>query len=338
MNTRRENELQYNELEMANQTSVVIPCYQVQDYLGDALQSVREQTAPVREIILIDDGSPDPVRVPEGWSGPPLRLLRTENRGLPAARNLGIAQASGEFVAFLDADDAWEPRKIERQEAVLNVCRDAVACYTRCVDQPGFFAFGPYPPADVSDAEFLRVLYYGMFFPPSSVMVRREVLNRLGGFHEGLGNGEDLELFVRLLTRGRFVQVPEPLCWYRQHAAQFTKNQYRKIMGTKQARAAIIAQHTDRLVQAGIPRHRLWDAHRNDTLLVYYRRDFAAARPLLWDYWKDHPHDWRVLAYAALTWLPPSLVARWRGRLSAASTVVHGGGEHGWQQALSRIP
>jgi len=81
---------------MANQTSVVITCYQVQDYLGEALQSVREQTAPAREIILIDDGSPDPVRVPEGWSGPPLRLVRTKNCGLPAARNLGIAQASGE--------------------------------------------------------------------------------------------------------------------------------------------------------------------------------------------------------------------------------------------------
>jgi len=66
----------------------------------------------------------------------------------------------------------------------------------------------------VSNEEFLLVLYYNVFFPPSSVMVRREVLNVLGGFREGLDRGEDLEIWFRLLTRGRFVQVPEPLDVY----------------------------------------------------------------------------------------------------------------------------
>jgi glycosyltransferase involved in cell wall biosynthesis len=309
---------------MTPRTSVVIPCYNVQEYLPEALNSVKRQTTPVREIILIDDGSTVPIRRPDGWDGPPLQIIRTENRGLPAARNLGITHCSGTLIAFLDADDAWHERKIELQEQALAADPNAAAVYTHCVRQPGYFGFGPYPPQDVSDDEFLVVLWYYLFFPPSCVLVRRAALDKSGPFREDLGNGEDIELWLRLLTFGRFVQVPEPLCFYRQHANQFTKNVCKKILGSKQSRAAMIARHADRLVRAGIPRHKLWDAYRHDVLLVYFRREFRAARRLLWDYWREHPRDWKILAYSLVSWMPVKLVSLLRGRLpSAAGGELH---------------
>jgi len=300
---------------MTGQTSVIIPCYRVQEFLAGALESIARQTVSVREVILIDDGSPDPLSYPSGWNGPPLRLIRTANRGQAAARNLGIAEATGEFIAFLDADDVWEPRKIERQEKALTGCAKAVACYTHCVDQPGFFAFGPYPPENVSPEEFLLSLWYSLFFPTSTVMVRRQSLEQVGGFREDLDYGEDIELWLRLLTVGPFQQVAEPLCWYRQHADQFTNNLLVKMKGSRRARAVMIALHADQLVRAGVDPGKLWDAYRNDILLVYYRRQFDAARWLLLDYWITHRRDFRVLAYLLIALCPATLVTALRGRL-----------------------
>jgi glycosyltransferase involved in cell wall biosynthesis len=320
-------------------TSVVIPCYNVKDYLPEALASVRRQTLPVKEIILIDDGSAVPLTLPTNWNGPELKLVRTENRGLPAARNLGLSHCTGDLVAFLDADDVWLPGKIEAQTRALEARPDAVASYTRCKETPGFFGFGPYPPPDVSDDEFLLVLWYNLFFPPSSVAVRRDALLQVGGFREDLGNGEDIELWLRLLEVGSFVQVPEPLCLYRQHSQQFTTNLHKKMFGSKQARAAMIARHADRLIRAGVPRDRLWDSYRNDVLLVYYRRQFKAARRLLWDYWRDHPADLRMLAYALVSLLPEGLVKRLRGRLPTSPTAPAAKEDRGnaaWEAALLR--
>jgi glycosyltransferase involved in cell wall biosynthesis len=300
---------------MTRATSVIIPCYNGEKYLPEALESVCAQTAAVREIIVIDDGSTVPVRAPENWRGPPLQIVRTPNRGLPAARNLALRHATGDFVAFLDADDFWHPRKVEEQEASLRANSAAVASYTRCLELPGFFGFGPYPPSDVSEDEFLLMLWYHSFFPPSAVLVRRDALNAVGSFREDLACGEDLEMWHRLLTRGRFLQVPEPRCYYRLHEGQMTKNVYDKLIGAKHTREVIIAQHADRLVRAGLPVDRLWDAYRNEVLLIYFRRQLPAARRLLWTFWKDHPGDLRVLFYALTSLMPSILLSSLRGQI-----------------------
>jgi glycosyltransferase involved in cell wall biosynthesis len=327
---------------MQGQTSVVIPCYDSQDYLYEALASVREQTTPVREIVVVDDGSPTPIQAPPAWDGPPLKVVRTPNRKSAAARNHGVQLTSGELVAFLDADDLWLPGKVGSQELALASEPAAVACYTRCTEEPGFFAFGPYPPPDVPDNEFLKVLWYNNFFPPSSVVVRRAAFLTVGGFLDNLGTGaEDLELWVRLQSLGRFVQVARPLCRYRQHATQFTRNVYAKVMSNKLARRAVIERHADLLMAAGIPREKLWNAHRNAVHLVYYRRDFEAARRLLWDYWREHPRDFRTLTYALVTLLPSRIVASLRGKLAQPngdSRPSDSDPEHArWRKTLAQI-
>jgi glycosyltransferase involved in cell wall biosynthesis len=304
------------------QTSVIIPCYNGQEFLFEALASIRAQTSSVHEIIVVDDGSTVPTYGPPNWDGPKLHIVRTPNGGPAAARNHGLARVSGEFVALLDADDTWDPRKIAAQEAALNADPHAIAAYTRCAKGPGLFAFGPYPPADVSPAEFLIMLWYHSFFPPSTLMFRRAAIETIGVFDERLRGPEDIEYYFRLSTLGHFVQVPERLCFYRQHPSQFTANVYKRISAWKRARVVMIEHYGDALIRAGLRGDKLWDAYRNEVLLAFYRRQFAAARPLLWDYWRDHPGDLTVLRYALISMLPPWVITRTRGELPTAAQAL----------------
>jgi glycosyltransferase involved in cell wall biosynthesis len=325
---------------MTPATSVIIPCYNAEAYLTEALDSVRKQTRPPLEIVLIDDGSAVPVAIPEGWTGPEIRVIRTENRGLAAARNRGLKEARGEFIALLDADDAWAPRKLELQEDALRTSPEAVACYTRCVDAPGFFGFGPYPPVDVSHDEFMLVMWYHSVFPPSSILVRRSACEAAGPFKEGMLNGEDVEWWFRLMRLGRFVQVPEELTYYRQHAGQLTKNLVKKFIGGRQARREVIRLNADRLVAAGLRPDKLWDAHRNEILLVYYRRHFSAARRLLWSYWLEHPLDIGILFRAVVSLFPQGLITRLRGRLPdrpVAEVPESSGPQRGWKELRKQL-
>jgi glycosyltransferase involved in cell wall biosynthesis len=327
---------------MGQATSVIIPCYNAEAFLPEALESVRRQTTPVREVILIDDGSRIPVQAPAGWDGPPLRIVRTPNRGQAAARNLGLSLAEGDYVAFLDADDLWLPAKIERQEAALAANLKAVACYVRCTNEPGFLAFGPYPPLTVGEEEFLLVYWHLQFFPPSATMIRTDVLRAVGGFHETLGNsGEDHELMMRVLAKGPCVQVPEPLCRYRQHPQQFTQKMslLERMRRGKKTRSVMIQLHAERMVRAGLDRRRLWDVYRDTVLLVYYRREFEAARHLLWEYWREHPLDFQILKYALVSLLPSRWVNRIRGRAATAgeAALVEGEPSRLWEREVGKI-
>jgi glycosyltransferase involved in cell wall biosynthesis len=296
-------------------TSVVIPCYRDDQYLLQTLQSVAKQSEPAQEVIVVDDGSPTPLVAPRDWSGPKLRWIRTENRGLGAARNVGIRAAEGEFVAFCDADDWWQPDKLELQQKRLDQSPQAVACYTWCVEADGYFPFGPYPDSDLGRDSLAAMLWQGQFFPPSSVLVRREVVLKVGGFREGLVNGEDLDMWFRLFTMGEIVGVPQRLTWYRVHPGQITSNVVRKILGAKECRREIVDKHTDRLVRGGISKSSLWHAYRNEILCEYYRRNFRDARPMLWDYWKNHPSEFKILLYTLVACLPASWLRALRGQI-----------------------
>src|SRR5262245_20774443 len=102
--------------------SVVIPCYNLGQYLPAAIASVRSQTFRAYEIVVVDDGSTQAAtqKAITAAAGPDLRAVRSENRGLSAARNLGITHARGEYVSCLDADDVFEPDWLERGVSCLD--------------------------------------------------------------------------------------------------------------------------------------------------------------------------------------------------------------------------
>jgi glycosyltransferase involved in cell wall biosynthesis len=199
---------------------VVIPCYNAARFLGETLASVLGQTAPPAEVIVVDDGSQDESAAVAVAFGPPVRVVRQENQGECAARNRGIDEARGDWIAFLDADDVWEPRKLELQLRALEG-QQGVACV-----HTGFYLFGtcretPPPPEDVLRGRYeVESLLLNPLVNTTTAMVRRGLPPRCPVWAR---QGGDMIYFTELSAWGKFLYVPEPLAGYRMHAAQVTR-------------------------------------------------------------------------------------------------------------------
>ncbi|MBS1814190.1 MAG: glycosyltransferase family 2 protein [Acidobacteria bacterium] len=219
-----------------NTIAVVIPVYNGENFIRRALDSVLGQTHRAAEIIVVNDGSTD--RTPEIVSeyGPAVTLLQQKNGGPSKARNAGVDASTAQFVAFLDADDWWEPTKLEKQLKSFEADPTAVLNYTalRVVDAATGKHTDLSPPAlDILERQ-LRWMNRDM--PPSCVMVRRAALKQIGGFNERLLAGEDWYVWFSLRTAGSFCVCPEPLTDYRQSNvgqsgnATFVFNEFLKML------------------------------------------------------------------------------------------------------------
>jgi glycosyltransferase involved in cell wall biosynthesis len=195
--------------------AAVIPAYNSAQFLPECLDSVLSQTYPVAEIIVVDDGSQDSTReVVESYPAP-VRYLWRPNGGVSAARNMGIRESTCPWVAILDADDQWEPHKIERQVEAIAVDPLAAFCYTGCVR---VYPDGTRVPGlAVPAGKLWPRLRYGNPVNFSSVLMRRDLLLATGGFDEKLKACEDWEFACRMIRAFPIVAVEEPLVVYRVH-------------------------------------------------------------------------------------------------------------------------
>ncbi|MCW5892635.1 MAG: glycosyltransferase [bacterium] len=201
--------------------SVLVPCHNGARYLGEALDSALGQTHGDVEILVADDGSTDTSAAVARAYGPRVRCLAQENRGPSAARNLALGASTGEYVALLDADDRFHPRKLARQVELLAARPDAGAAYCgwRFIDADGDEL--PERGWPRVEGDLLPQLLLGNLFHPVSVVLRREVVERAGGFDERWRVNEDWALFLEASRQGaRWVCVDEALCDYRLHPGQ----------------------------------------------------------------------------------------------------------------------
>ncbi|HEY0161239.1 MAG TPA: glycosyltransferase family A protein [Edaphobacter sp.] len=204
--------------------SVIIPAYNAARYLADTLNSVMRQTVLPDEILVIDDGSTDETAAIAESFGPLVRVYRRTNSKLSATRNFGVQQATGEWIALLDADDLWEPNKLERQLAVLAANPTADVCYTGRIEMlDDGKTLTPGKVISVADPRDIRkALFRNTNFLPSAVIVRRSLYLSTGGCDPKVVI-EDWDLWLRLLHAGaKFVCCPEPLVHYRIHTASLT--------------------------------------------------------------------------------------------------------------------
>lgn len=207
--------------------SVVIPVYNGERFLKESLESVFAQTFQDYEIVCVDDGSTDGSLALLQQYGSRVRVISQANAGQSAARNAGVRQATGAFVAFLDQDDLWYPAKLAQQVAVLNAEPDVVVvhCNYNRMDGDGRALVTGAALAELASAlasPLGRLIGEALVFP-SAMMVRRDVFQRVGGFDSELQGFEDFDLIARLKQQGRFVLLHESGMAYRLHAGGFTR-------------------------------------------------------------------------------------------------------------------
>ena len=200
--------------------SVVIPAYNAERYLADALESVAAQTRQPEECLVVDDGSTDATAT-VARSFPFVRYLQKANGGDASARNRGVEEAVGDVVAFLDSDDVWRPGKLEKQMALFetNPSLGMVYCGVEVVDDRLNHLETLRPaPAAVAFRNTLLVEKPYMTGVGSTGVVRTEIASRTR-FDERLRASADWAFACRVAFRHEVAPVEEPLALYRQHAA-----------------------------------------------------------------------------------------------------------------------
>jgi len=193
--------------------SVIIPVYNGERFLAEAIESALNQDYPDFEIIAVDDGSTD--RSPEILgSYPDLRVIRQENRGVAAARNRGLESSGGDYIAFLDQDDLWLPEKLRRQAGFLqhHPAADMVVVHQEMFLQPGMSRPSWLRPRLLEEPH--------KTFVPSAFMTRKGLFEKIGTFNETYRNGSDSDLMFRIQDAGiSFEILPEVLVRRRIHDA-----------------------------------------------------------------------------------------------------------------------
>ena len=208
--------------------SVVIPAFNAAMSIERTIQSVLAQTYPNYEILVIDDGSSDGTSdvVKKLAAGDErIRLLQQENQGVAAARNYGIKHATGDYIAPLDADDIWFPKKLEKQVGVMRECQPNVGLvYTWSVPVTGDGSMLNFSPGwEEEGAVFLPLLLGNFLSNASTPLICRECFDHAGMYNSNFlkfdAQGcEDWDLYLRIAEHYEFRVVPEPLTGYWQSA------------------------------------------------------------------------------------------------------------------------
>lgn len=211
--------------------SVVIPAYNAARTIRSAVASTLNQTQPVLEVIVVDDGSTDATaEVVAGIEDPRVRLVPRANGGPSAARNTGIAAADGDCVGFLDSDDLWLPMYAERATGALQRSANAGFAYTDAYlfnEESGLVkrgtamdALDPPPP----DRESFLIALLRRNFVFTAAAVPAAVLAVVGGYDEQLAMSEEYDLWLRILIAGFDpVWMGGPLALYREHPGQSSR-------------------------------------------------------------------------------------------------------------------
>lgn len=255
--------------------AVVIPVRNGRAYIKAAVESVLKQTRPPEEIVVVDDGSTDGTG--DAIAGLSTRVQLVANpgprHGAAVARNLGVANACAERIAFLDADDLSRPQRLEVQSQALtdNASAAMVFCDLEYMDAAGnptgtIIDF----PEFNSDGFFGQMLERNRIGSTSAAMVRRSVFEAVGGFDEALAYNEEYDLWLRIARHHPVLHIPRPDVLYRLHSGNISRS--REGQRTNEIRA--VAKHDDAaILTALVATHGDYMAALLALAQIYFRMD-----------------------------------------------------------------
>lgn len=201
--------------------SVIIPAFNAERFLREAIQSILDQGHQPLEVVVIDDGSTDETSQIAGSFGDPIRVLYQKNSGPPAARNHGLREAKGDFIGFLDADDMWAPQKLSWQlEAFHNDPElQAVGGKLQRIILPG---------GTQENRQFVALPEDWDAFSLGTILIRKSVFQKIGNFDEDLFMADDIDWFLRLREADIKVEnLSQVVHFYRRHDQNLTGDEKR---------------------------------------------------------------------------------------------------------------
>lgn len=267
--------------------SVVMPCYNAEPYVREAILSVLQQSYTSLELIIVDDGSTDgSTEIIEqlAYAHPSIRIVYQNRIGPYAARNQGLAQAHGNFVAFLDADDYWHPDALAQLHTALN---DAPADVAYCGWQhvgPLADNLQPHNPIDLHDKNILEHFLKACPWPINAVLIKRQLIDSLRGFSERRATAMDYDLWLRMLTlKPRWVRVPAVLAFYRHYArSENDIPRWRQVFDAVGVREDFVRHHSDITAALGPAKCRalIYDTLLSEAYRCHWRRNTQSSRRL----------------------------------------------------------
>jgi glycosyltransferase involved in cell wall biosynthesis len=298
--------------------SVIIPTYNCAAFLDRGLASVMQQTYRDYEIIVADDGSTDDTAGVVAKYAPKVRRLWQENRGVAAARNLALSAATGEFIAYIDADDKWYPTKLARQVSFLDehpscgfVHTDVAVIDER--DEVIHEAFnretGRFVPQGRCLADLLRLSHIQL----CTVMERRAAFRGMEAFDERLHGTEDYYRWIVAAMEGLSLgYLDEPLALYRWRRGSLSRS--RSILDSYVRLFELVLKERrvgDRFGEAAgsLVAERLWQARRHLAQFDLREGRRAAARRAFWGLAWERPFHATVYRGLAKAYLPPPVLA-----------------------------
>ena len=295
--------------------SVIIPIYNGERYLKETLNSVFAQTYRDFEVICVDDGSTDGSVAIIGEYGDRVILIRQANAGGSAARNVGVEQSKSPFVAFLDQDDRWYPNKLKQQVTALAANPDAVLalCNSDRMDSAGqLLQVG----ATVAERAGLLSTPLGRLMEEdqllsSAILVRRDILERVGMYDTQLHGFEDFDLCARLKRLGRFVFVEEPGMCYRVHEGGQSRSGGNRVVQSRERFLLKMKDlHADDPSKQNLIRIMLAECYSDWGMNEVRAGDWPAGRQKLLRSLRHNPLKFRTYSRLLRSFLPQRAIKR----------------------------
>ena len=304
--------------------SAIIPTYNNADYIEDAINSILTQSHSVDEIIIVDDGSSDNTEelvkaISQKTSD--IIYIKQANQGPSSARNRGIEAASGDWIAFLDADDLWTRDKIARQIAALESEPQLklIAADMSEIDRLGKTTVNSVLAkhqllktfqnlAGTAVPKATAALLKKNFIPTGTVLIERACLTEAGGFNTNIRFGEDLELWARIAADHPITCLPKVMMQRRQHGNNATQNTASMLQGIVDVMQSLRHWGAEKLVRQSLNPDRLVAAALCDLGYWHFSQgNYRQARKVFTSSLKEQPSK-RALFYAAACLLPNALI------------------------------